>query len=402
MSAASMFESLKPLPTDAILGMMALFRADPDPRKIDLSVGVYQDEQGRTPILESVKRAERALLESEDTKTYVAIAGNAAFNRGMEGLLFGDAHPAVVDGRVVTLQTPGGSGALCVAAHLIRRANAQARVHISEPSWPNHIPLLTLSGLEVATYPYYDHVAHRVDFERMVDAVEKIPSGDLLLLHGCCHNPCGADLKRDEWHALAEICERRGIVPFVDLAYQGFAEGLAEDAYGVRLMSERCPEVIVVSSCSKNFGLYRERVGAVSIVTGSSESTKGVATHAANVARGIYSMPPDHGAAIVARILGDTELRALWEREVDAIRMRLSSLRRLLVDKLAERSTPIDFSFIARERGMFSFLGLDRERVIALRERFHVYMIESSRINVAGINEANVDYVADSIAAVLR
>lgn len=397
-----MFESLKPLPTDAILGMMALFRADPDPRKIDLSVGVYQDEQGRTPILESVKRAERALLESEDTKTYVAIAGNAAFNRGMEGLLFGDAHPAVVDGRVVTLQTPGGSGALCVAAHLIRRANAQARVHISEPSWPNHIPLLTLSGLEVATYPYYDHVAHRVDFERMVDAVEKIPSGDLLLLHGCCHNPCGADLKRDEWHALAEICERRGIVPFVDLAYQGFAEGLAEDAYGVRLMSERCPEVIVVSSCSKNFGLYRERVGAVSIVTGSSESTKGVATHAANVARGIYSMPPDHGAAIVARILGDTELRALWEREVDAIRMRLSSLRRLLVDKLAERSTPIDFSFIARERGMFSFLGLDRERVIALRERFHVYMIESSRINVAGINEANVDYVADSIAAVLR
>ena len=397
-----MFESLKPLPTDAILGMMALFRADPDPRKIDLSVGVYQDEQGRTPILESVKRAERALLESEDTKTYVAIAGNAAFNRGMEGLLFGDAHPAVVDGRVVTLQTPGGSGALCVAAHLIRRANAQARVHISEPSWPNHIPLLTLSGLEVATYPYYDHVAHRVDFERMVDAVEKIPSGDLLLLHGCCHNPCGADLKRDEWHALAEICERRGIVPFVDLAYQGFAEGLAEDAYGVRLMSERCPEVIVVSSCSKNFGLYRERVGAVSIVTGSSESTKGVATHAANVARGIYSMPPDHGAAIVARILGDTELRALWEREVDVIRMRLSSLRRLLVDKLAERSTPIDFSFIARERGMFSFLGLDRERVIALRERFHVYMIESSRINVAGINEANVDYVADSIAAVLR
>src|SRR5690606_2771392 len=310
-----------------ILGMMALFRADPDPRKIDLSVGVYQDEQGRTPILESVKRAERALLESEDTKTYVAIAGNAAFNRGMEGLLFGDAHPAVVDGRVVTLQTPGGSGALCVAAHLIRRANAQARVHISEPSWPNHIPLLTLSGLEVATYPYYDHVALRVDFERMVDAVEKIPSGDLLLLHGCCHNPCCADLKRDEWHALAEICERRGIVPFVDLAYQGFAEGLAEDAYGVRLMSERCPEVIVVSSCSKNFGLYRERVGAVSIVTGSSESTKGVATHAANVARGIYSMPPDHGAAIVARILGDTELRALWEREVDAIRMRLSSLR---------------------------------------------------------------------------
>jgi len=397
-----MFESLKPLPPDAILGMMALFRADPDPRKIDLSVGVYQDERGRTPILESVKRAERALLESEDTKTYVAIAGNAEFNRGIEGLLFGEAHPAIADGRVVTLQTPGGSGALCVAAHLIRRARPEARVHLSDPSWPNHIPLLTLSGLEIATYPYYDHTAHRVDFERMVDAVEKIPAGDLLLLHGCCHNPCGADLKREEWLALAEICERRGIVPFVDLAYQGFAEGLDEDAYGVRLMSERCPEVVVVASCSKNFGLYRERVGSVSIVARNAESAKGVASHAANVARGIYSMPPDHGAAIVARILGDAELRALWEREVSEIRTRLNSLRRLLVEKLAERSTPVDFSFIAKERGMFSFLGLDRERVVELRERFHVYMIESSRINVAGINEANADYVADSIAAVLR
>jgi aspartate aminotransferase len=397
-----MFESLKPLPTDAILGMMALFRADPDPRKVDLSVGVYQDEQGRTPILESVKRAERAVLEGEDTKTYVAIAGNAAFNRGIEGLLFGAAHPAVADGRVVTLQTPGGSGALCVASHLLRRANPGARVHISEPSWPNHIPLLTLSGLEIATYPYYDLESHRVDFERMAAAVERIPKGDLLLLHGCCHNPCGADLKPEEWRALAEICERRGIVPFIDLAYQGFAEGLDEDAYGVRLMSERLPEVVVVSSCAKNFGLYRERVGSVTVVTESAESVKGVASHAANVARGIYSMPPDHGAAIVAQILGDAELRALWEREVGEIRVRLNSLRRLLVEKLAERDTPIDFSFIANERGMFSFLGIDRERVVALRERFHVYMIESSRINIAGINAANADYVADSIAAVVR
>src|SRR5690606_1054539 len=261
--APLMFETLEPLPPDAILGMMALYRADPDPRKIDLSVGVYQDEAGRTPILESVKRAERAVFENEDTKTYVASAGTAAFNRGVEGLLHGDAHPAVADGRVVTLQTPGGSGALCVAAHLIRRARPEARVHISEPSWPNHIPLLTLSGLEIATYPYYDQRAHRVDFERMVDAVEKIPAGDLLLLHACCHNPCGADLTRDQWQTLAELCERRGIVPFIDLAYQGFAEGLDEDAYGVRLMSERMPEVVVVSSCSKNFGLYRERVGSV-------------------------------------------------------------------------------------------------------------------------------------------
>lgn len=397
-----MFRSLEPLPADAILGMMALFRADPNPRKIDLSVGVYQDDQGRTPILESVRRAERAVLEAQDTKTYVAIAGDADYNRGIERLLFGASHPALAAGRVSTLQTPGGSGALCVAAHLIRRARPEARIHISEPSWPNHIPLLRLSGVELETYPYYDIARHRLDFERMVEAVERIPSGDLLLLHGSCHNPCGADLAPHEWRALAEICERRGIVPFIDVAYQGFAEGLDEDAYGVRLMAERLPEVVVVSSCSKNFGLYRERVGAISIVAETSEHAKGVASHAANVARGIYSMPPDHGAAIVAKILGDAELEAVWRSELAEMKDRLNGLRRLLVDELAARETPVDFSFIANERGMFSFLGIDKDRVIALRERFHIYMVESSRINVAGINRTNVAYIADAIAAVLK
>lgn len=397
-----MFRSLEPLPADAILGMMALFRADPNPRKIDLSVGVYQDDQGRTPILESVRRAERAVLEAQDTKTYVAIAGDADYNRGIERLLFGASHPALAAGRVSTLQTPGGSGALCVAAHLIRRARPEARIHISEPSWPNHIPLLRLSGVELETYPYYDIARHRLDFERMVEAVERIPSGDLLLLHGSCHNPCGADLAPHEWRALAEICERRGIVPFIDVAYQGFAEGLDEDAYGVRLMAERLPEVVVVSSCSKNFGLYRERVGAISIVAETSEHAKGVASHAANVARGIYSMPPDHGAAIVAKILGDAELEAVWRSELAEMKDRLNGLRRLLVEELAARETPIDFSFIANERGMFSFLGIDKDRVIALRERFHIYMVESSRINVAGINRTNVAYIADAIAAVLK
>ncbi|HEX7082217.1 MAG TPA: amino acid aminotransferase [Gammaproteobacteria bacterium] len=397
-----MFQSLKPLPPDAILGIMALFRADTDPRKIDLSVGVYQDDAGRTPILECVKRAERAVLEHQGTKTYVAIAGNAGFNRGIEALLFGGSHPLLASGRVTTLQTPGGSGALCVAAHLIRRAKPDARVHLSDPSWPNHLPLLKLPGLELESYPYYDREAHRIDFDRMTAAVEKIPSGDLLLLHGCCHNPCGADLTREQWDALAEICVRRGIVPFIDLAYQGFAEGIEEDAYGVRRMAERAPELVVVTSCSKNFGLYRERVGAVSVLAESAESAKGVASNAANVARGIYSMPPDHGAAIVDRILHDDALRALWAEELAGMRDRLNGLRRLLAEKLGERETPSDFSFIANERGMFSFLGLRREQVVALRERFHVYMIESSRINVAGINAKNVDYVADAIAAVAR
>ncbi|MBN1240939.1 MAG: aspartate/tyrosine/aromatic aminotransferase, partial [Gammaproteobacteria bacterium] len=369
--------------------------------KIDLSVGVYQDDRGRTPILEAVKQAEREWLEAEDTKTYVAIAGNAGFNRGIERLLLGDRHPALDDGRISTVQSPGGSGGLSVAGHLIQRARPGTRVHISDPSWPNHVPLLKLSGLELETYPYYDRSGHRVDFDAMVDAVRKIPAGDVLLLHGCCHNPCGADLKPAEWQVLAELCERRGIVPFVDLAYQGLAEGLDEDAYGARLMAERVPEAVFVTSCSKNLGLYRERVGAVCVLSQDAESAKAVASNAANVARSIYSMPPDHGAAIVDRILHDQRLKAMWIDELGAMRDRLNGLRRLLVDKLAERGTPMDFSFIANERGMFSFLGLSREQVVALRERFHVYMVESSRINIAGINAGNADYVADSIAAIV-
>lgn len=396
-----MFETLKPLPPDAILGIMALFRADPSPDKIDLSVGVYQDEQGRTPVLKSVKRAEQEILAKQDSKTYVAIAGNAAFNRGIEEVLYGKNHPALVAGRVATVQTPGGSGGLSVAAHLIARAQPNARVYTSEPTWPNHQPLLRMAGLVLDTYPYYDYANHRVDFDAMAARLDKANAGELVLLHGCCHNPCGADLSREQWQALAEVCERRGLVPFIDIAYQGLAEGLDEDAYGVRLMAERLPEVVVVTSCSKNLGLYRERVGAASVVSASAEAAKLAAANLANVARGLYSMPPDHGAAIVGHILSSPELRAQWTAELDEMRTRLNSLRRLLVDKLAARKTPMDFSFIARERGMFSFLGITKEQVIRLREEFHVYMVESSRINIAGINHGNVDRVADAIAAVL-
>jgi aspartate aminotransferase len=396
------FETLKPLPPDAILGIMTLFRADPHPGKIDLSVGVYQDEQGRTPVLHSVKRAEHAIIEAQDSKTYVAIAGNAGFNRGIEELLYGAGHPALRAGRVATVQTPGGSGGLSVAGHLITRSTPNARVYLSDPSWPNHFPLLKLAGLTLENYPYYDYAKHRLDFDAMVAKLERSSAGELVLLHGCCHNPCGADLSREQWQVLAALCERRGLVPFIDLAYQGLAEGLEEDAYGVRLMAERLPEVVVVTSCSKNLGLYRERVGAASFVSASAEQSKLVLANASNVARGIYSMPPDHGAAIVGYILHDPTLRVLWVKELDEMRTRLNGLRRLLVEKLRERRTPVDFSFIGNERGMFSFLGITQEQVIRLREQFHVYMIESSRINVAGINHANVDYVAESIAAVLK
>ncbi len=397
-----MFETLKPLPPDAILGIMTLFRADPHPGKIDLSVGVYQDEQGRTPVLASVKRAEKAIIDAQDSKTYVAIAGNAGFNSGVSELLYGKDHSALKGGRVATVQTPGGSGGLSVAGHLLARSKPNARVYVSEPTWPNHLPLLKLSGLELDTYPYYDYARHRVDFDAMLGKLEKAKAGELVLIHGCCHNPCGADLSHEQWEALTQLCELRGLVPFIDFAYQGLAEGIEEDAYGARLMASRLPEVVVVTSCSKNLGLYRERVGAASFVSANAESAKLVLANASNVARGIYSMPPDHGAAIVSHILHDPALRAQWVKELEDMRNRLNALRKLLVDKLAARKTPLDFSFIARERGMFSFLGITKEQVIRLREQFHIYMVESSRVNIAGINHGNVDAVADAIAAVLR
>jgi len=396
------FETLKPLPPDAILGIMTLFRADQHPGKIDLSVGVYQDEQGHTPVLASVKLAEQAVIDAQDSKTYVAIAGNAGFNTAVAELLYGKDHPALKAGRVATVQTPGGSGGLSVAGHLLARSRANARVYVSDPSWPNHIPLLKMAGLELETYPYYDYARHRVDFDAMVGKLDKAKAGELVLIHGCCHNPCGADLSPEQWEALTQLCERRGLVPFIDLAYQGLSEGLDEDAFGARLMASRLPEVVVVSSCSKNLGLYRERVGAASFVSASAEASKLVLANASNVARGIYSMPPDHGAAIVSYVLHDPALRAQWVQELKDMRNRLNGLRKLLVDKLAARKTPIDFSFIANERGMFSFLGITKEQVIRLREQFHIYMVESSRVNIAGINHANVDTVADAIAAVLK
>ncbi|MDH3419665.1 MAG: aspartate/tyrosine/aromatic aminotransferase [Gammaproteobacteria bacterium] len=396
-----MFEKLELLAPDAIIGIMALFREDQAPNKVDLSVGVYQDDTGNTPVMECVKRAERQIVDAQTTKTYVGIAGNMDFNRGMEKLLFGADHPVLAAGRVATVQSPGGSGGLCVAAHLLHRANPDARIWLSAPSWPNHLPLLGLAGLRLESYPYYDYDAHAVDFDAMMACFEKLDAGELVLIHGCCHNPCGADLSQVQWQALTDLCERRGVIPFIDLAYQGLAESLEADAYGVRLMAERLPEVVVVSSCSKNLGLYRERTGAVCVVSSSPEQSKATATNLANVARGIYSMPPDHGAAIAGQILNDEALTALWVEELDEVRRRINGLRDLIVAKLAERGAPRDFSFIANERGMFSFLGISKEQVIRLREEFHVYMLESSRINLAGINQANVDYVADSIVAVL-
>ena len=397
-----MFENLELQPPDAIIGIMTMFRADPAPGKVDLSVGVFQDEAGRTPVLRCVKRAERRIIEAQDTKSYVAIAGNPGFNESMETLLFGVGHPALEAGRVSSVQTPGGSGALSVLGHVIARARPTATVWLSTPSWPNHLPLLRLAGLTLAHYPYYDFDRHCVDFDSMVETFARLGPDDVVLLHGCCHNPCGADLSREQWDALAELFADRGIVPFVDLAYQGLAEDLDKDAYGARVMAERVDEVLVAASCSKNLGLYRERVGLASIVSRNADQARTARTNLAQMGRGIYSMPPDHGAAIVSCILHDEELTEIWLDELGEMRDRLNGLRRTFADELAKRGAPRDFSFIAGERGMFSFLGLNLEQIVRLREEFHIYMVESSRINFAGLNPSNMDFVADSIVAVLQ
>ena len=313
----------------------------------------------------------------------------------MQDLIFGSIEQ--ID-RVRTLQTPGGCGALRLGAELIRRSRPQATIWVSTPTWANHIPLLGNTGLSIREYPYFDSGSSTVDFEAMATSLRQVPSGDLVLLHGCCHNPCGADLTREQWQQVLEIARQRSFVPFIDLAYQGFGDGLEEDAYGVRLMAEALPELLVASSCSKNFGLYRERTGAISIVGSSPAQAEIIFGHLMSIARGIYSMPPAHGASLVDIVLHDAELRSQWEAEVAEMRARIAQLRRDLASALTDYG---DFSFITRQRGMFSFLGLSEAQVLRLQRDFSVYMVNSSRVNIAGINGTNLAYLARSIAAVL-
>ncbi len=396
-----MFEKLDLLPPDPILGLMAAHRDDPNPNKIDLGVGVYKDEQGNTPVLRSVKRAEEIILAEENTKAYIPPAGNPDFNRNVQLMLLGETHSAYKDNRIATIQSPGGCGALRLGADFALRCNPEATVWVSDPTWANHIPLLGNAGLKLAKYPYYDAETHQLQFDQMVETLKQVKRGDLVLLHGCCHNPCGADLTQEQWQIVTGMAEQQGFVPYIDIAYQGFGEGLTEDAYGVRLMAERLPELIVASSCSKNFGIYRERVGTLNIIAADTKSAAVSASQAANIARGIYSMPPSHGAAAVNLVLSNTELKADWDAELTEMRDRINSLRSQLVAKLAGNNAQQDFSFIERQRGMFSFLGVTPEQVKRLREEYSIYMVDSSRISIAGINSGNIDYLAESIVAVL-
>lgn len=394
-----MFENLKTLPPDAILRLIAEHQSDLREHKVDLGVGVYRDENGRTPVLDSVKKAERRLLDTQATKAYLGSGGDPQFNESMQALMFGDAGSG--SDRIVTLQTPGGSGSLRVAAGLILRARPDVSVWTSEPTWANHVPLLGGAGVNLEVYPYYDAGRKSIRFQDMLDALDKIPVGDIVLLHGCCHNPTGTDPDPAQWREIADVIASRRLLPFIDFAYQGFSEGLEEDALPVRLLFDRVPEMIVSSSCSKNFGLYRDRVGSLSLVSENAAATAAVRSQAFNIVRTMYSMPPDHGAAVVAMILNDAELRVEWLAELLGMRMRLKETREMLATSLRERAPDHDFSHIERGKGMFSFLGVSTEQVLRLKSEFGVYMVDSSRINVAGITRGNVEYLGESIAKVL-
>jgi aspartate aminotransferase len=394
-----LFQQLSQLNPDSILGLMAKYRADSSTSKVDLGVGVYRDLSGNTPVLACVRRAEQAVLAAQTTKSYVAAAGREEFNAAVEEMVLGSAHAARRDRRARTVQTPGGCGALRVGAELIRAAAPAVTVHISDPTWGNHTPLLGSSGLRLERYPYYDAAAHRLRFEAMLEHLDHAAAGDVVLLHACCHNPTGADLEPQQWQMLAELLTRRRLVPFLDIAYQGFAVNLDADAAGVRLVTEQVPESLVAISFSKNLGLYRERVGALIAIGASDDRAEAMKSHVLQIARSIYSMPPDHGAAIAAHIFANAALKEEWLRELAAMRTRITDMRALLAEQLRRATGDGTFDFIRDQRGMFSLLGVSTRAVERLREEHHIYMLPDSRMNLAGMMPHNASYVAEAIAA---
>jgi aspartate aminotransferase len=395
------FEHLPALAPDPILGLSTAFKKDNNPAKIDLGVGVYKDEQGNTPILKAVVEAQKQLMETETSKVYITPQGVQGFIDGMLELILGKASPILLANRVAAVQAPGGCGALRILAELLKRCNTETKVWVSDPTWANHIPLIGDAGLEIVTYPYFDKTTASIKFDEMMSCLAQVKKGDVVLLHGCCHNPTGADLTREQWQALAKLANEVGFLPFIDLAYQGFGEGLEADVYGLRLMAESVPETIIAASCSKNFGLYRERVGLAALITHNSANRDIVQSQIQYVARGIYSMPPAYGGALVDIILANENLSALWQSEVTEMRERMIQLRKLLVDNLAAHGASKDFSFINQQKGMFSFLCIAPQQVQKLRDQNSIYFVDSSRVNIAGINTKNVEVLAAAISGVL-
>lgn len=395
-----MFETLAAAPPDAILGITDAFNRDSNSKKINLSVGVYQDENGKTPVLKVVKDAERKLLESEVTKTYLGIDGLPAYRDAVSSLLFGE---AVAADRVALAQTPGGTAGVRVAADLVALAAPGATVWHSNPTWANHPSIFQAAGLQVQTYPYLDASRTGLDFAAMTDTLSReAKPGDCVLLHACCHNPTGIDPTVEQWQEIVSVLKAKHLLPIVDFAYQGFGTGLEEDASGLRMILEAVPEVLVASSFSKNFGLYSERVGAVAVVASDAAQAGIALSQLKRIVRTNYSNPPRHGAAIVATVLSDPQLTSDWHLELAAMRGRIAQMRQAFVDGMRERVPSVDFSFLLEQKGMFSFSGLNPLQVDRLKNEFGIYIVGSGRINVAGITPSNLDLLCDAIATVVK
>ena len=389
-----MLEALRPQPQDAILALMSAYRDDPREAKVDLGVGVYRDADGRTPIMRAVKAAERQIWEAQDTKVYTGLAGDPAFGDALRELVLG---PAVSADRTAVIATPGGTGAVHKGLELARMASPELTVHLPDPTWPNHVAILRHLGIPVRTYRYFDAATGVVDVEGMLEDLAAARPGDVVLLHGCCHNPTGADPAPEDWERIASAVEATGATAMVDLAYQGFGEGLEADAAAARLLAQRLPEVLIASSCSKNFGIYRERTGALLAVTDAAGPAR---ESMAALNRLNYSFPPDHGARIVQTILGDEALAADWRNELEEVRTHMIGLRESLAAELRQRTNSDRFDFLARHRGMFSRLGATPDQVERLRAEHGVYMVGDGRMNVAGLNAATVPVLAAAIAEV--
>jgi aspartate/tyrosine/aromatic aminotransferase len=396
-----MFETVKTAPADPILGLTEAFNQDPNPDKINLSVGVYKDGNGKTPVLETVKEAERRLLKEQTSKSYLPMPGDPTYGTLVRELMLGKNHDVVTSGRGVTAHSPGGTGALRVAGDYLHKLHPGASIWLSDPTWANHPTIFAAAGLEVKTYPYRDPATNGLDFEATLDALGKVPAGDVVLLHGCCHNPTGIDPTVEQWARLGALLAERKVVPLVDFAYQGLGDGIEEDAVGVRALCDNVDQVFITSSFSKNFGLYCERTGALTIIGATAEQAQTVMSQIKLVIRANYSNPPAHGSGIVVTVLQDPELRARWEVEVAEIRDRINDMRRLFVEKLKAKGVTRDFSFITQQRGMFSFSGLNKDQVNELREKYSIYIVGSGRINVAGMTTDNADRLCEAIASVL-
>ncbi len=398
---SSIFSAVEMAPRDPILGLNEAFNADARTTKVNLGVGVYFDDNGKIPLLEAVKVAEKARLESMPSRGYQPIDGLAAYNQAVQAMLFGKESPLLAEGKVITAQALGGTGALKVGADYLKRLLPEATVYISDPSWENHRAIFETAGFTVDVYPYYDTATRGVDFAAMKTCLKALPARSIVVLHACCHNPTGADLNEAQWKEIIDVMQERELVPFIDMAYQGFADGIKEDALALNLFVASGMQFFVSTSYSKSFSLYGERVGALSVVTASKDESARVLSQIKRMIRSNYSNPPTHGGAVVAAVLASAELRQMWEAELLGMRERIKTMRLSLVESLKANGVSQDFSFVIKQRGMFSYTGLSAEQVSRMQSEFGVYAVNTGRVCIAALNSKNIDYVAKAIAAVL-